>query len=165
VVTLMSAVLIGFACVFAAQCDKPTIARCSVGMTLGEVNSLFSTVRVEPQTDGTHVAIAEVSSPMPQVHLIDGTLRVTFDKAGRAVAIWYRASTMQSEQEMLKAAQQVWGDSVRVRGADGVNGAGRTYWMNAFWRPRCGVEPKLNVAIEGEPPHTTVHLGLVRNDD
>lgn len=165
VATLVSAIVVGFSCVVAAPCDKPTIARCSVGMTLDEVKSLLPALRVEVQADGTQKAIARVGNPMPQVQLIEGTLRVTFDKSGRAVSVWYRAATTQDEQQMLKAAKQLWGDSVGVHGADGVNGAGRTYWMNASWEPRCGTEPKLNVVIGGDPPETTVHLGLMRNDD
>ncbi len=165
VVTLVSAVVVGISCVVAAPCAKPMIARCFVGMTLDEVKGLLPTLRLDAQPDGTRNAIVKVDSPMPQVQLNDGALRLTFDKSGRVVSLWYRAATIQDEQQMLKAARQLWGDAVRVQGSDGVNGAGRTYVMNASWDSRCGTEPKLNVVTEGDPPETTVHLGLVRVDD
>src|SRR5262245_6509766 len=117
----MSVLVVGSTCVVAAPCEKPTIARCTLGMTIDDVKTVLSTVHLEDEVDGTHVAIAKIPNPIPQVRLTDGALRITFDSEGRAVALWYRATTVQSEQEMLKAAEGTWGDSLRVRGSDGVN--------------------------------------------
>ena len=159
---LVAIALIVIATVGAAECEQPTVAGCSLGMTLEQVKAVISNSSVTTSPDGTQLLTGATTQVVPSMKLGPNRVRVLFDRSGHVVEIWLHFETEIDEQQVLKAAEELWGKAESIHGADGSRGMSRIYDMSVSWTARCGATPQLNVEVTGPPWKSTVNMGLQR---
>ncbi len=137
------------------ECDKPSIAGGTIGMTIERAQSLVvnANLRIE---NGTRILTGTPKS-VPSGFSGAG-LQVNFDETGRAKNVVLRVYSELDEQAIIQFAESIWGSGESVERSERSDDLGHIRLVQAVWAQRCGAEPRLGVRIQGK---AMVHLTLL----
>jgi len=138
------------------ECEKPSIAGGTIGMTIDQAQSLVvkGNLRVK---NGTRTLTGSPRSVPSGFSPSGAVLQVNFDDTGHAKTVVLLAYSQLDEQAIIQFAESIWGSAESVERTERIDELGPIHLVQAVWAQRCGVEPRLSVRIQGK---AMVHLML-----